>query len=79
MKLSFCHKFEYSNFYIFDFCLCKPLIFQTWIILSNRIHILKYQKSTTIVCKDVEIRKSEIVTNTPFLCLKSLLVFDTQR
>ena len=42
---------------------CKPFIFQT-IILSNRIHSLKYLRSTTLCCKDIRIRKSEFGTKT---------------
>jgi len=34
----------------------KTLIFQPWIILSNRIHRLQYQGSTTLGCKDIRIR-----------------------
>jgi len=45
------------------------LIFQTWIILSNRIHSLKYLRSTTLGCKDIGIRKSEFVAKTQFLWL----------
>ena len=37
---------------------CKPLIFQTWILSSNRIHSLKYIKTTALGCKDIGIRKS---------------------
>ena len=36
-------------------------------IWSNKIHRLKYQGSTTIGCKDIEIRKSEFVAKTQFL------------
>ena len=32
---------------------CKPLIFQTQIIWSNRICNLKYQRSTAMGCKDI--------------------------
>ena len=38
------------------------------IILSNRIHSLKYQRSMPLVCKDIGIRKSEFVTKTQILC-----------
>ena len=44
----------------------KPLIFQTCIIWSNRIHSLKYLRFTTLGCKDKGIRKSEFVTKTQF-------------
>ena len=36
-------------------------------IWSNKIHRLKYQGSTTMGCKDIEIRKSEFVAKTQFL------------
>ena len=45
----------------------KPLIFQAEMILSNRIHNLVYLRSTTLGCKDIEIRKSEFVVKTQFL------------
>ena len=38
------------------------------IIWSDRIHSLKYQRSTTLGCIDKEIRKSEFVARTQFLC-----------
>ena len=39
-----------------------PLIFQT----SDKIHSLKYQRSTLSGCKNKWIRKSEIVAKTQF-------------
>ena len=44
--------------YIFSTWWCKPLIFQTWIFSSNRIHSLKYLRSTALGYKDIEIRTS---------------------
>jgi len=35
---------------------------------SSRMNSLKYQRSTTFGCKDIEIRKSEFVVKTQFLC-----------
>ena len=40
-EISFCHNLRCSDPYI----LCRPLIFQTLIILSNRIQSLKYPRS----------------------------------
>ena len=34
------------------------MIFQTYAILYNRNHSLKYQRSTTSGCKDIGVRKS---------------------
>ena len=34
---------------------------------SNRIHSLKYQRSPTLNCKDIGIRKSGFVAKTQFL------------
>jgi len=34
---------------------------QTFDILPNRIYSLKYQRSTTLSCKDIGIKKSEFV------------------
>ena len=62
------HKLKFSNSYIFTTWWCKPLIFQTWIIWSNRIQSLKYLRSKTLSCKDIEIRKFEFVVKTEFLC-----------
>ena len=40
-----------------------PFIFQT--IWSNRIHSLKYEKSVTLVCTDISVKKSEFEAKTP--------------
>jgi len=48
---------KYLNLNIFRTRCCKPLIFQTQIILSNRIHSLKYLRSATFSSKDIVIRK----------------------
>ena len=41
-------------------------------LLSNRIHSLKHLRSTTSLgCKDIEIRKSEFVAKTQFCCIWS--------
>ena len=62
-----CNKLWFSNLYIFETQWCKPLIFQTDIIWSNRTDSLKYQSSTTLKSKDRGIRKSEFVAKTQFL------------
>ena len=48
---------------------CKPLIFQTKMIWSIRIHSFKYLRSTTLGCKDIRSRKSEFVAKTQFLSI----------
>ena len=70
--LNLCYKFNFCNPYIFATWLYKPLIFQTHIIWSNSIHSLKFQRSTTLGCSDIEIRKSEFVAKAQFLYLLQL-------
>ena len=41
--------------------------FKAEIILSNRVHSLKYPRSTRVGCKDIGKRKSEFVAKTQFL------------
>ena len=67
-ELSLYHKFSCCKTYIFAALWSKPLIFQTYIIWSNIIHSLKYLRSSTLGCNDIEIRKSEFVAKTQFLC-----------
>ena len=43
--------------------------FQTQIFWSNRIHCLKYLRVTTLGCKDIGIRKSELVAKTRLIYL----------
>ena len=52
----------------------KPLIFQTWILLSNRMHRLKYLRSLILVCQDIGIRKSEFVAKTQFLYIQNSII-----
>ena len=66
-ELSLCYKLKFSNPYIFTTGWRRSLIFQTYIIWSNRIHSLKYLRFTTVGCKDIRIRKYEFVTKTQFL------------
>ena len=63
------HKLWFSNPYIFETQCRKPLLFQTYIIWSNRTHSLKYQRFTTLEFKDIGIGKSELVAKTQFLKL----------
>ena len=69
--MSLCHKLWFYNSYIFGIQCRKSLIFQTYIIWSNRIHSLKYLRSTTLESKDIWFRKAEFVTKTQFLCKTS--------
>ena len=66
-ELSLWNKIKYLNLNIFRTRCCKPLIFQTQIIWSNKIHSLKYLRSATFGSKDIVIRKSEFVAKTQFL------------
>ena len=58
------HTFKSANPYIFGTVWFNPVIFQTYNVCSNRIPILKYLMSTTLVWKDIGIRKSEFVKKT---------------
>ena len=60
-ELSLWNKIKFLNHKIIRTRCCKPLIFQTQIIWSNRIHSLKYLRSATFGSKDIMIRKSEFV------------------
>ena len=59
-ELILCHKLWFYNPYIFETECRKPMIFQTFIIWSNRTHSLKYQRSTTLESKDIGIRKIRV-------------------
>ena len=67
-ELSLCHNLKFSNPYIYRIWCFRLLIFQTKIIWCNKIHRLKYLKSTTFGCRDIGIRKSEFVSMTQLLC-----------
>ena len=69
-ELSLCHKLKFSNPYIYGTWCCRLLIFQTKIIWCNRIHSLKFLRSTTLGCRDIGIRKSEFVSKTQFICFE---------
>ena len=55
---SLCDKLKFSNANILATWSCKPLKFQTYIVIH---------RYTTLRCKDIGFRKSEIVTKTQFL------------
>ena len=59
-ELSLCHTLRFSYVHIFAAWWCKPLIFQNWIIKSNKIHSLKYLRAMTLGCKDMGIRKFKL-------------------
>ena len=67
------NKIKYLNLNILRTRCCKPLIFQTQIIGSNRIHSLKYLRSATFGSKDIVIMKSEFVAKTQFLYKNTLI------
>ena len=72
-ELSLCHKLNFCNPYIFATWWWKPLIFQTYIIWSNSIRSLKYLRSPTLGCNDIEIfisKDDKIVYNYFFGKLK---------
>ena len=66
-EFTLCHKLWFSNPNIFGTQIRKPLIFQAYIIWSNKSHSLKFQRFTTLESKDIGIRKSEFVTKSQFL------------
>ena len=53
--MSPCHRFWFSNLYIFETQCHKPLIFQTYIIWSNISHSLKCQWFTILDSKDLRL------------------------
>ena len=78
-ELSLCNKIKYLNLNIFRTRCCKPLIFQILIIWFNRIHSLKYLRSTTFCSKDIVIRKSGFVAKTQFLSCTSSVMFSSAK
>ena len=65
--MSLCNKDKFKNSYIFKIWRCILSIFQTYIIWSNTVNSLKYQRSTTLDCKDLYgITKSEFVAKAQF-------------
>ena len=63
----FCHKLRFSNPYIFATRFRWSLIFQTMNSVWSNSRSLKYQRFTRSGCKDIGIRKFEIVAKTQFL------------
>ena len=55
---------RFSNHYIFATWWYKPLIFQTLINWSNKNHSFEYLRSLTLGCKNIGLRKTELVTKT---------------
>ena len=66
-ELSLCHKLWIYNPDTFATQCRTSLIFQTYIVWSNRIHILKYLRSTTLESKDTRARKVKFVAKTQVL------------
>jgi len=71
-ELSLCHKLIFSDPFIFATWCCRPLIFQT--IISVRLNNLSLKNHrftvTPLSCKDIIIKKFNIVTKTQFLYTK---------
>ena len=57
-EIEFLPQTQIFQLYIFTTLWCKPLLFQTETLLSNRIQTLKCQRSTDLGCKDTRIKKS---------------------
>ena len=53
----------------------KPNGVNLRLFLSNIIHSLKYQRSTTSGCKDIGIGKSEFLAKTHFSCFRRFLIY----
>ena len=65
--IKFCRKPKFYNPYSFAILRCKPLIFQTKIIWSNRIQIFETSNVCKLGCKDKGSRNSEFVARTKYL------------
>ena len=61
-KQSICQEIKFSNPYIFPTWWCKPLLFQTKIIWSNRKLSLKCLRSIALGCKDIGIKNQNSYT-----------------
>ena len=73
-ELSFCHKFRFSNSYIFAIQCRRPLIFQTMNSVSSNSLSLKQQMFAPSGCKDIGIWKLEFVGKTKFLYIMKTIV-----
>ena len=65
--MSFCHKFWFSNPYIFVTRCSRSSIFQTMASVWSKSCSLKYHRFTPSNCKARGIRKFELVAKTQFL------------
>ena len=74
-KLSLSHKLWIYNPHIFRTQCRKSLIFQTYIIWSNRIYSLKYQRSMALKSKNIGFRKAEFVVMTQFFCYFTFFIY----
>ena len=59
--LSLWHKFKFSNPFFCVTCWCVPFLFQYLIIFSNIIQRMKYPRSMRLGCKDIGIRKTQLL------------------
>ena len=66
-ELSFCHKLKYSYPYILATQCRRPYIFQTINSVRSNNLSLKYQRFISTGCRDIEIRKFEVVAKAQFL------------
>ena len=76
--MSLCHKLWIFNPHFFGTQCRKSLIIQTYIIWSNRIHSLKYLRSTTLESKDIGFRKAEFVAKTQFLWMYNIYIKEAE-
>ena len=72
-ELSFCHKLKYSYPYILATQCRRSLIFQTFNSVKSKNLSLKYQRFIPTGCRDLEIRKFEVVAKTQFLYVTFLV------
>ena len=66
-ELSFCHKLKNAYPYILATQCRRPQIFQTNNSVRSNNLSLKYQRFIPTGCRDIEIRKFEVVAKTQFL------------
>ena len=66
-ELSFYHKLKYSYPYILATQCRRPQIFQTINSVISNNPSLKYERVKPTGCRDIEIRKFEVVEKTQFL------------
>ena len=78
-ELSLRYKLRFSNPYIFVAQCRRPLIFQTINSGRSNNQSLKYQRFTPTSCKDIGIRKFELVTISYNSMILSEILFDKDR